>query len=68
VLERAHKVQGGARQALTRLKTPIEKGMDSAINRLGVPSRREIQLLTRRVEELTRVVQKKTGTKAAKRS
>jgi poly(hydroxyalkanoate) granule-associated protein len=60
VLERAERVQGNARQTLTRLARPIERGMDNAMNRLGVPSRKEIQLLTRRVEELTRVVQKRT--------
>jgi hypothetical protein len=35
---------------------PVNHAMDSAIQRLGVPTRREISTLTRRGEELTRVV------------
>jgi len=65
MLHRAEQVQGGARHAIGRLTTPIETGMNSAMNRLGVPSRKEIATLTRRVEELTRVVER---TKPARRS
>jgi poly(hydroxyalkanoate) granule-associated protein len=35
---------------------PVNHAMDSAIQRLGVPTRREISTLSKRVEELTRVV------------
>jgi poly(hydroxyalkanoate) granule-associated protein len=65
MLHRAEQVQGGARHAIGRLTTPIETGMNSAMNRLGVPSRKEIATLTKRVEELTRVVER---TKPARRS
>lgn len=61
---RAESLRGDARSAVTRLTTPIEDGMTNAMHRLGVPTRREIQTLTRKVEELTRVVAKsktKTG-------
>lgn len=58
---RAQGLQGEARTALTRVTTPIETGMTNAMHRLGVPTRREIQTLTKRVEELTRVVEKSKG-------
>lgn len=62
---RAESLRGEARSAVTRLTTPIEDGMTNAMHRLGVPTRREIQTLTRKVEELTRVVAKsKTRTRA----
>ncbi len=68
VLSRAERLRGdarsAARSALTRVARPIEEGMDTAISKLGVPTRKEIQLLTRRVEELTRVVQKRAARKA----
>jgi poly(hydroxyalkanoate) granule-associated protein len=35
---------------------PVNHAMDSAMQRLGVPTRREITTLSKRVEELTRVV------------
>jgi polyhydroxyalkanoate synthesis regulator phasin len=47
---------------VARLATPIESGMTSAMHRLGVPTRKEIATLTKRVEELTRVVAKSKGT------
>lgn len=73
VLTKAEKVQervqGDARHALTRITRPFEDGVDNAMHRLGVPTRKEIQMLTKRVEELTRVVQKgkARGTRKAAR-
>ena len=65
---RAEGLQGEAKTAMARLTTPIEAGMTSAMHRLGVPTRHEIATLTRRVEELTRVVAKsKNGRKRAAR-
>jgi poly(hydroxyalkanoate) granule-associated protein len=58
---RAESLQGDARQAVARLATPIEAGMTNAMHRLGVPTRKEIATLTKRVEELTRVVAKSKG-------
>lgn len=58
---RAESLRGDARTALTKVTTPIETGMTNAMHRLGVPTRREIQTLTKRVEELTRVVAKSKG-------
>jgi poly(hydroxyalkanoate) granule-associated protein len=56
--DRAASLRGDARSAVSRLTTPIEAGMTSAMHRLGVPTQREIATLTKRVEELTRVVAK----------
>lgn len=65
---RAESLRGDARTAVARLTTPIETGMNSAMHRLGVPTRNEIQTLTRKVEELTRVVAKsKTRSRARSR-
>ncbi len=66
VLYRAEQVQGDAKHALTRFTRPIEKGVGTAMNSLGVPTRREIQTLTKRVEELTRVVQQSRAKGARK--
>jgi len=43
----------------TRVRKPIDKGMATALHRLGVPTRSEILELTKRVEALTRAVEKK---------
>jgi poly(hydroxyalkanoate) granule-associated protein len=59
-------LRGGARTAVARVQAPIEAGMTNAMHRLGVPTRKEIATLTKRVEELTRVVAKSRG-KTAKR-
>jgi poly(hydroxyalkanoate) granule-associated protein len=67
---RAERLQGSARTAVTRLATPIEAGMTNAMHRLGVPTRKEIATLTKRVEELTRVVAKskaRAGRKPSRR-
>jgi poly(hydroxyalkanoate) granule-associated protein len=51
-------LKGDAKDALAMVTTPIEAGLASAMQRLGVPSREEIVNLTQRVEELTRIVAK----------
>jgi len=58
LVSRAGDLQGDAKHAVARLTTPIEAGMTNAMHRLGVPTRKEIATLTKRVEELTRVVSK----------
>jgi poly(hydroxyalkanoate) granule-associated protein len=65
---RAQGLRGEARAAVAKVTTPIEAGMTNAIHRLGVPTRKEIATLTKRVEELTRVVAKTRNGKARKRS
>ncbi len=66
---RAADFRGEARSAVSRVTTPIEAGMTNAMNRLGVPTRKEIATLTKRVEELTRVVAKsKTQARKTRRT
>lgn len=65
--DRVDGFRGDARNAMARVKNPFEAGMSNAMNRLGVPSRKEITTLTKRVEELTRVVAKSRG-KSTKRT
>lgn len=66
---RAADLRVEARSAVSRVTTPIEAGMTSAMSRLGVPTRKEIATLTRRVEELTRVVAKsKTSARKTRRT
>jgi poly(hydroxyalkanoate) granule-associated protein len=71
VLGRAEKkvegVREGAEQAFGRFTAPIDAGMTTALHRLGVPTRKEITLLTRRVEELTRTVERKGARRAIAR-
>ena len=57
-----------ARSAVARVKSPIEAGMNNAMTRLGVPSRKEIATLTKRVEELTRVVAKSRAKSTRRRT
>jgi len=54
-------VREGAEHAFGRLTAPIDAGVTTALHRLGVPTRKEIALLTRRVEELTKTVEKTRG-------
>lgn len=56
IADRVDGLRGDARHAMDRVRTPIEAGMTNAMHRLGVPTRKEIANLTKRVEELTRVV------------
>jgi poly(hydroxyalkanoate) granule-associated protein len=42
----------------TRVRRPIDRGMAIALHRFGVPTRSEIMALTKRVEALTRAVEK----------
>jgi poly(hydroxyalkanoate) granule-associated protein len=64
---RVEGLRGDARSAVAAVRTPIEAGMTNAMHRLGVPTRKEIATLTKRVEELTRVVAKSRG-KTVKRT
>lgn len=54
---RARSLRGEAEGALGRVSAPIDAGVSTALNKLGIPTRKEILALTRRVEELTRTVQ-----------
>ena len=58
MVERAESLRGDARHAIARVGNPLEAGMTGAMHRIGMPTRKEIADLSRRVEELTRVVGK----------
>ena len=60
--EKVQGLKGDAKNALGKVTSPIEDGLASAMQRLGVPTRAEIIKLTHRVEELTKIV---TQSKAA---
>ena len=56
--ERAQSLKGEAKAAFTKATSPLEGGLATAMQRLGVPTRDEIVNLTQRVEELTKLVAK----------
>lgn len=65
ITARAADLRADARAAIgTRVRAPIDKGMALALHRLGVPTRSEILALTKRVEALTRAVEKQHRTHA----
>jgi len=66
VMERAQGLKEDAREALSKVTGPLEAGLASAMQRLGVPTRAEIVKLTHRVEELTKHVAKAKAAPQAK--
>lgn len=52
-----------ARETVGKLTTPFDVATTAALRQFGVPTRKEIVTLTKRVEELTRTVQKGKGKK-----
>jgi poly(hydroxyalkanoate) granule-associated protein len=48
-----------AGMALQKVGTGVDNSMASVLHRLGVPTRKEIQSLTKRVEELTKNLERK---------
>lgn len=65
---RARSLRGEAEGAIGRVSAPIDAGVSTALNKLGIPTRKEILALTRRVEELTRTVQGAKKQPAKRRS
>jgi poly(hydroxyalkanoate) granule-associated protein len=61
VFSRVGRVREDAGRALGRIGNPLDSGMSVALHQLGVPTRKEIVTLTKRVEELTRVVGRTKG-------
>lgn len=59
--KRATDLRGDAEAALGKVRLPLDKGMTKAMHRLGIPTRGEILELTKRVEALTKAVEKKNG-------
>jgi poly(hydroxyalkanoate) granule-associated protein len=67
VMTRIGHARKNACRMIGRVGNPLDAGMTVALHQLGVPTRKEIVMLTKRVEELTRVVARsKKGTRTAK--
>jgi poly(hydroxyalkanoate) granule-associated protein len=57
VLSRVEEARGEAGKAIVgRFSAPLDAGMTTALHQLGIPTRKEILTLTKRVEELTHTV------------
>jgi len=65
VLGRVEKIRDDAGRAIEKVTSPFPGGMTTALQGLGIPSRKEILTLTKRVEELTKSVER-TRVKARK--
>jgi len=57
VEEAAGKARGSAEGAWDRVQGQVDESVTGALHRFGVPTRDEIATLTKRVEELTQVVE-----------
>ncbi|MEM6793172.1 MAG: phasin family protein [Acidobacteriota bacterium] len=57
VEEAVDRAKGRAENAWDKVEGRVDEAVGGALKRLGVPSRDEIATLTRRVEELTRLVE-----------
>jgi len=68
VTRMAGSFQKQANASWDKLESVFEERVQRALTRLGVPTKKEIQALTRRVEELTASVQKLSGARSAKSS
>lgn len=64
--DRTEGMKEDAKDLLGKVTAPIEEGLATAMQRLGVPTRDEIIKLTHRVEELTRHVNKAKAKPVAK--
>src|SRR5690606_19970365 len=66
--EVAAQVERGAGSAWQRVGGGIDEAVTSALGKVGVPTRSEINRLTRRIEELTALVEAKAGAPGRSRS
>jgi poly(hydroxyalkanoate) granule-associated protein len=55
---KATAVRGRAGRGFQRIAAPIDTGMTAALHSFGVPTRKEISTLSKRVEALTKAVEK----------
>ena len=62
---RVEKIRDDAGRAIDKVTSPFPGGLSTALRGLGIPSRKEIVTLTKRVEELTKSVER-TRVKAHK--
>ena len=58
VLNKVEKIRGEAGRAIEKVTSPFPGSMKTALQGLGIPSRKEIVTLTKRVEELTKSVER----------
>ncbi len=66
--DRAREARDTAESVWGRVESGLDKSLTTALHKIGVPTRTEIQELTKRVEKLTRSVERiGTGTKPAAR-
>ena len=64
MLDNVKDLRGDVSAVFGKLTSPVNTAMEKAMHRLGVPTRKEIATLTKRVEELTKAVEKsRTRTK-----
>ncbi|MGE0351760.1 MAG: phasin family protein [Gemmatimonadales bacterium] len=61
VLSKVGDLRDDAGRAIGKLTAPIDNATSTTLHRLGVPTRKEITTLTKRVEELTRTVERTKG-------
>ena len=61
VLGKAEQIRERAGRAFEKLTPTFPGGMTLALHRFGIPSRKEIVTLTKRVEELTKSVERTRG-------
>jgi len=61
MLENVKQLRGDVTAVFGKLTSPVNAAMEKAMHRLGVPTRREIGTLTKRVEELTKAVGRSRG-------
>lgn len=58
MVENVKDMRGDVSSVFGKVTAPVNSAMERAMHRLGVPTRKEIATLTRRVEELTKAVEK----------
>jgi poly(hydroxyalkanoate) granule-associated protein len=63
VIAKVKPMRKDAGVALARVGVGMDNSMAAVLHRLGVPTRREIQSLTKRVEELTKTLERKRGSR-----
>jgi poly(hydroxyalkanoate) granule-associated protein len=66
MLNNVRDVRHDVTAAMGKAVAPVNQVMDAAMHRLGVPTRREIATLSKRVEELTRAVNRSGGRRSTR--
>ena len=61
-------VRGRAGKTMKKIEKTFDEQVDAALHRVGVPTRKEIATLTRKVDRLTRSLEGKPARKARKKA